>query len=175
MQKFCLKYWYKLICHFFHICVSCQYRRAWERGKLGHKLFFLQTYGINCWITIYIRVLPDIRQPDIRAPDMAIFRISGISGSGNCFAGYPAGYPVSGSCRIFRILYCFFGFVSVTSNTYHHTVADMKAAREDYIFPFLFWLFGWFYAARVCVFLVLLDSTWKCSTGSFIKKLFALK
>ena len=109
-----------------------------------------------------IRVLPDIRLPDIRAPDMAIFRISGISGSGNCFAGY----PVSGSCRIFRILYCFFSFVSVTFNTYHRTVADMKAAREDISFSVMaIWVFS---AVRVCVFvevqwilLVLLDSTWK--------------
>ena len=115
---------------------------------------------------VWTRVLPDIRQPDIRAPDMAIFRISGISGSGNCFAGYPAGYPVSGSCRIFRILYCFFSFVSVTFNTYHRTVADMKAAREDISFSVVaIWVFS---AVRVCVFvevqwilLVLLDSTWK--------------
>ena len=94
---------------------------------------------------------------------MAIFR---ISGSSNCFAGYPARYPVSGSCRIFRILYCFFSFVSVTFNTYHRTVADMKAAREDISFSVVaIWVFS---AVRVCVFvevqwilLVLLDSTWK--------------
>ena len=79
---------------------------------------------------IYIKV-GFYRQPDIRVPDMAIFGICSISGSGNCFAGYPTRYPVYCSCRIFRILSCFFSFVSVTSK-----YLPPASEREDFYSSF---------------------------------------